>query len=211
MTSKGLKALDKLRFAVSIAQDLPYKECNELCDTIKQALERLEEYEKLSNCYEVAECYNGVRFIKCPLEQELDKVKQENQELKKQRLDLSLQLQDYRLVKEITLPNVLEENEKLEEENQELKEDMKYYEELGKDFYEYSTALEIIIKKNINLNILKTVFNGVLKFYPDMVKEYNSRIHNGMFELDSDEIRILHTVLHKIDIKCFLNEIKRGR
>lgn len=84
MTSKGLKALDKLRFAVSIAQDLPYKECNELCDTIKQALERLEEYEKLSNCYEVAECYNGVRFIKCPLEQELDKVKQENQELKEQ-------------------------------------------------------------------------------------------------------------------------------
>lgn len=44
--SKSLEALDKIRFAVSISQDLPYKECNDLCDIIQQDLERLEEIDK---------------------------------------------------------------------------------------------------------------------------------------------------------------------
>lgn len=64
----------------------------------------------------------------------LEKIKileKENLELKEQRLGLSLQLQDYRLVKEITLPNVLEENEKLKK------------------------AIEIILKYEINLLKIK--------------------------------------------------------
>lgn len=65
------------------AKDYPnFDDINEALYIIKQALERLEQLE------------------------------QENQELKEQRLSLSLQLQDYKLIKEITLPNVLEENEK---------------------------------------------------------------------------------------------------
>ena len=40
MKNKYQEALNKLRFAVSIAQDLPYKECNELCDIIYELVKK---------------------------------------------------------------------------------------------------------------------------------------------------------------------------
>lgn len=38
--NKYQEALNKLRFAVSIAQDLPYKECNELCDILQELINK---------------------------------------------------------------------------------------------------------------------------------------------------------------------------
>ena len=40
MSNKYQEALNKLRFAVSISQDLPYKECNELCDIIYELVDK---------------------------------------------------------------------------------------------------------------------------------------------------------------------------
>lgn len=40
--SKGLKALDALRFDVSMSQDINYKEANKECDIIEKELNALE-------------------------------------------------------------------------------------------------------------------------------------------------------------------------
>ena len=40
--SKGLEALDDLRCMTSLSRDCPYKESNDLCDTIEKELEALE-------------------------------------------------------------------------------------------------------------------------------------------------------------------------
>lgn len=40
MKNKQQETLNKLRFAVSIAQDLPYKECNELCDILQKLVDK---------------------------------------------------------------------------------------------------------------------------------------------------------------------------
>lgn len=42
MTSKGLEALDGLRFDVSMSQDINYKEANKECDIIEKELKALE-------------------------------------------------------------------------------------------------------------------------------------------------------------------------
>ena len=60
----------------------------------------------------IEEYYKDYDIIKQALER-LEKLEKENKELKEQRLSLSLQLQDYDLIKKITLPNIFEENSNL--------------------------------------------------------------------------------------------------
>ena len=66
MKNKYQEALNKLRFAVSIAQDLPYKECNELCDILYELVKK-ETPMKLNNIEEFI-MFDGTvyKIAKCP-------------------------------------------------------------------------------------------------------------------------------------------------